>query len=206
MPKLSLKMKELVAENMRSAIIEACRKIILRDGFESLTMEKLAQEAEVSTGSIYNYFENKEAVVGGIMESAFQNMLATVKKTAAAKRPPEDRILAIVKFMLDDFHDMRCLHEAIMHVRPRPSRNEFSQKHRMLVENIGQVISDGMESGCFKNSVPLLAASALLGMIREFQIDPGMIFKDVPSEELARNITDIFLSGIKKTAENSHEC
>ena len=59
MPKLTKKVKDLLTENMRLEIASACERIILTDGLEALTVEKIAKEASVAAGSIYNYFKNQ---------------------------------------------------------------------------------------------------------------------------------------------------
>ncbi len=201
MSRLNTKIKKLVTANMRSAILTASREIIQRDGLDALTMEKLAQEAEISTGSIYNYFKNKEAIVGGIMEDAFTNMLKTVNAIASDRITPDKKLLHIVEFMLEDFRSTRYLHEAIMHTRPRISKEEFSRKHCVLLDIIDGIISSGVEDGSFDGMEPRLAASAFIGMIREFQFSPSMQFEEVPSKELAQKINSLFLNGIKKTQE-----
>lgn len=197
MSKLNSKIKKIVAENMRSAIISASREIIQNDGLDALTMEKLAHEAEVSTGSIYNYFKNKEAIVGAIMEDAFMNMLNSVSAIASENTSPEKKLLCIVEFMLEDFRSTHYLHKAIMHTRPPTPKEEFSRKHCMLLDTIGGIMSSGAKDGVFKTVDPRLNASALLGMIREFQFSPSRLFENVPSKELARKISSIFLDGIK---------
>lgn len=197
MSKLSSKIREIVSENMRSEIIAASRAIIQRDGLDGLTMEKLANEAGVSAGSIYNYFKNKEAIVGGIMEAAFINMLNAVKLIAAENSPPETRLFRIAEFMFEDFARVRCLHEAVMHVHPLTSRDEFARRHCSLLDVIGRIISGGMEAVM----EPRLAASMFLGMIRECQFDPGMLFKDISPAELAHKLSSVFWRGINAYKE-----
>jgi len=47
----------------REAILTAAEKIILRDGYQSAKMADIAEATGVSVGTLYNYFESKEAVL-----------------------------------------------------------------------------------------------------------------------------------------------
>ncbi len=201
MPKLTAKIKELVTANMRQSIIAASREIITQDGIEGLTMEKLAHEAGISTGSIYNYFANKEAIVGGIMKDAFMNMLDAVAKIASGDGSAPEKLICIASFMLEDFQQVKHLHEILMQTRRKIKKEKFARNHGKLLEVISNTIKNGVKDGSFRDVEPVLAASAFLGMIREIQFDPGMRFADEPVDRLASNITDIFIRGIAKVQE-----
>ncbi|WED21872.1 TetR/AcrR family transcriptional regulator [Vibrio sp. JC009] len=46
-------------KDKRTLILNAVEKMIAEDGFEGLSMQKLANEAGVAAGTIYRYFEDK---------------------------------------------------------------------------------------------------------------------------------------------------
>ncbi len=50
------------AETKRCAILEGAQRVFLRDGYERATIQKIADEAGVSTRTIYKHFDNKEAL------------------------------------------------------------------------------------------------------------------------------------------------
>lgn len=52
------------SRSLVSALIEACIHILEREGAEALTVSRLAEVSGVAVGSIYQYFPNKEAIVG----------------------------------------------------------------------------------------------------------------------------------------------
>lgn len=59
------------------AIIQATQQIILKDGFKAATTNRIAETAGVSVGSLYQYFPNKQAIVGTLIQETV---------TAAANR------------------------------------------------------------------------------------------------------------------------
>lgn len=50
-------------EDKRTAILEATLRLISKNGFHGTAMSKVAQEAGVSAGIIYHYFESKDALI-----------------------------------------------------------------------------------------------------------------------------------------------
>jgi AcrR family transcriptional regulator len=50
------------------AIVEACVRILDKDGADALTTNRIAEIAGVTKGSLYQYFPNKEAIVAAVFE------------------------------------------------------------------------------------------------------------------------------------------
>ena len=49
------------------AIVEAAAHILVRRGYDAFTTNRVAEKAGVSIGSLYQYFPNKEALIGELM-------------------------------------------------------------------------------------------------------------------------------------------
>ncbi len=49
------------------AIVEAATKLFLSNGFGAISVDAIAAQAQVSKRTVYNYFENKEALFAGVM-------------------------------------------------------------------------------------------------------------------------------------------
>lgn len=60
------KHKQLVATRRRQ-ILDAATKVFAERGFHRARIKQIAREAGVSEGTIYNYFEDKEALLIGIL-------------------------------------------------------------------------------------------------------------------------------------------
>ena len=66
MQKLSRKERERIAR--KEHILDVAELIILERGFESATMEEIADKAEVGKGTLYLHFKSKSAIYLGICE------------------------------------------------------------------------------------------------------------------------------------------
>jgi AcrR family transcriptional regulator len=50
------------------AILDATAHILVRDGYEGLSTNKVAERAGVSIGSLYQYFPGKESLIGELLD------------------------------------------------------------------------------------------------------------------------------------------
>lgn len=59
----------------REEVLDAARRIVLREGFEALTMRKIAEAIEYAPGTIYLYFENRDAIAAELTQRGFEQLL-----------------------------------------------------------------------------------------------------------------------------------
>ena len=62
------RVRDLVARARREQIVEAATRVFAGKGFSRATTREVAREAKVSEGTIYNYFEDKDALLMAILE------------------------------------------------------------------------------------------------------------------------------------------
>ncbi|HEY4440521.1 MAG TPA: TetR/AcrR family transcriptional regulator [Candidatus Elarobacter sp.] len=86
--------KERQRAELREQILAAARKLVLSEGFEGLTMRKIADAIEYSPATLYLYFENREAIGRQLCEEAFGHLLRYMG-TAAQVADPLERLFAI---------------------------------------------------------------------------------------------------------------
>jgi len=60
------------------ALLEATARILVKDGYDRLSTNKIAAAAGVSIGSLYQYFPSKEAVVAAVIERHTQELSQVV--------------------------------------------------------------------------------------------------------------------------------
>ena len=60
--------KEREKKERRRMIIDAAEKVFFSKGFESATMDEIAEKAELSKGTLYLYFQSKESIYTAITE------------------------------------------------------------------------------------------------------------------------------------------
>src|SRR2546423_9464979 len=68
----------------RRRVLRAAVELADRDGFDSLTMRRLAQELGAEAMSLYHHVANKEAVLDGIVEVILGEIMAAADEVEAA--------------------------------------------------------------------------------------------------------------------------
>ena len=85
------------------AVREAGRLLLRESGPEGLTTTRIAERAGVSVGSLYQYFEDKEAVLNAIHDEIAEELRGGVPELAAAIRDmdPKARIRAGIEYAVN---------------------------------------------------------------------------------------------------------
>lgn len=73
-------------ETFREAILNAAADVFGRVGYRTAKIADIAKVAGVATGTLYNYFENKEAVFAAIVERGRGECLTRIDASIAGRR------------------------------------------------------------------------------------------------------------------------
>lgn len=74
-------------ENLRRRILEVSREIVIAEGFDALTIRRVADAVEYAPGTLYLYFENRDAIARALCLEVFQAMYAALSPVAKVKEP-----------------------------------------------------------------------------------------------------------------------
>jgi len=64
------------------AILAATKKVLVRDGYEAASTNRVAEVAGVSIGSLYQYFPSKEALLAELIQRHMSRMFEVMATTA----------------------------------------------------------------------------------------------------------------------------
>lgn len=115
-----------------SSILEACARIIAREGYFAVTTDKIADEAGVSIGSLYQFFGNKESVVSALIKQLIDEdrhyFFEKMKPHEALPRSEKLKKMLEVGF---EIHRIKPeLRAALQSVRHYLSDQEYSHQSR----------------------------------------------------------------------------
>lgn len=82
-------------EETRSNILEAALEIVKEDGWQALSMRKIADKIEYTAPIIYEYFENKEGILLELTRQGNQLLLKDFHAAKAAHDTPEKQLTAM---------------------------------------------------------------------------------------------------------------
>lgn len=205
--------KEREKKARRKAILQAARDCFFRDGFEATTISQIADEVELSTGTLYLYFKNKEEIYVSILEEGLEILYALMKGAerpgSTAKEDLEGYAEAYYKFYIDygQYFD-------IMFFLRRPDKkvameDELEQKlGRQSLDCLGlleSAIEKGIAEGDFRDLSPYEASRVLWATMNGLMALHEKGTEEITRQKLPRLIDaaiSILLDGVRdKKAE-----
>ncbi len=107
-----------------TAILDATARILAEDGFEAVNTNRVAEVAGVSIGSLYQYFPNKNALVGAVAVRHTEAMAAVVAAgvRAAADDDLPDLVKTLIRSTMQAHAENPKLRRAIIEELPRIGR------------------------------------------------------------------------------------
>lgn len=81
MPVVRKQPRQARSREMVERIIVAARQVLVRDGYDALTTNRVATQAEVSPGSLYQYFPDKAAIVEILVDRYWDEVAERVAAT-----------------------------------------------------------------------------------------------------------------------------
>lgn len=106
------------------AILDATAHILVRDGYDNLSTNRVAQRAGVSIGSLYQYYPNKEALVGELVDRYSAMLFDMVLDALATMQDTEPRVVvsSVVRAMIETKREQPALAKVLREQIPRTGR------------------------------------------------------------------------------------
>ena len=147
---LSPKQQEIRDREQR--ILQLSRRIVLSGGWQTLSLESLAAELNVSRGTIYNHFPCREEIMLALLAETLDRRRSMLQQAAAWRGSPRLRLVAMTvaaevfaRTCPEHFHVQRLVQSASMESRTTPER-------QAAVRN-GQLHCLGMMTGIVRDAL-----------------------------------------------------
>lgn len=111
------------------ALIEATARILVRDGFDQASTNRIAGEAGVSIGSLYQYFPGKDALVAAVIDRHREELGDVVQGALAkaANQPVTQAVRTLVAAAIEAHRIDPRLHRVLAEQIPRTGRLEKAE-------------------------------------------------------------------------------
>lgn len=203
-------------ERRRQQIIIAAKKIFSSKGFHKTTMEDIAKKAELSPGTLYLYFKNKDELFASLSMRLLHYLSIRINNIDIeaelnSKQRMEilkDAFLDVYKFdpliLINMFHLQSS--ETLKNLSPELLA-DIRRLSNSALNAIAQIFGEGIKKGEFFDKNPVLMAHIIWGMfsgIVLWEENKKIIRKK--EEHLSETLETafyIFARGIKKNAATS---
>ena len=202
--------KERERERRRQQIIVAAKRVFSDKGFNKATMEDIAQEAELSPGTLYHYFKNKEELYASLSLRILQYLKIRMEHVNAENLDPEKKLEALMEAMYDvyEFDPLIIINmfhlqssETLKNLSPQ-LLSEIKALSQKSIGSIARIFSAGSEKGVFidkhANALADIFWSLFTGVVL-WEASKKIINED--KDYLRKNLEtafEIFALGIQK--------
>ncbi|WFU28705.1 TetR/AcrR family transcriptional regulator [Bradyrhizobium sp. CB1717] len=103
------------------ALVEATARILVKEGFEKASTNRIAEIAGVSVGSLYQYFPTKEALVAAVIDRHNEEIMGIVRMALieVADLPIDKAVRKLVTVAIEAHHINPKLHRVLAEQIPR---------------------------------------------------------------------------------------
>jgi AcrR family transcriptional regulator len=159
--------KEREKERRRQQIIVAAKRVFSEKGFSKATMEDIAQQAELSPGTLYLYFKNKEELYASLSLRILQYLHIRVEHVnKELGKDPIEKIKALTDAMFDVYEFDPLILINMFHLQSSETlRNlspallkEIEELSRKSLGAIANILREGTRQGMFIDRHPVALA------------------------------------------------
>jgi AcrR family transcriptional regulator len=203
-----LERREREKQELRQQILDVARELFAREGYESVTMRKIAEAIEYSPTAIYLYFKDKEQLLNELCHADFQTLAREFQKIAEVRDPIERLKKTGLSYI--EFGLRYPNHYRLMFMTPRPPHtpemeadkgNPEKDAYAFLKVIVTQCIKAGMfrKEFCDVEAVSQMLWASVHGIV-SLRIAKGCEewVEWVPIQRLADMLIDMQLKGLLK--------
>jgi AcrR family transcriptional regulator len=186
----------------RTDILAAAKKVFARKGYHATTIADIAKAAKLSYGSIYWYFDSKDALFHALMEAegqALRDHVTEAMVSTPARGSPDAPLHAAVQTTFEFFEADGALVKLLF--RDSYALGDRFEKHlfgifEAFISDIEKIVADAQRRGLIIEAPPRMVAcsvAALVGQIahRRLVTDDGL-----SAEVAADFVVSLLLNGL----------
>jgi AcrR family transcriptional regulator len=198
-------LRERIRETTVQTILDAAEEVFADAGLHAAHMGTIAAKAGVSVGTLYNHFEDREALLAGLLAARRADLVGKIDAAVAdaAARPLRERLRGILGAFIShcDAH-RKFVHVVLQREMGRHQQTfplAWAKKHdtmREIYERVEDQMKRGVKERVLRPEVADLGATFFFGMMRALVIRE-LVFEaggDMMAD--ADRLLDVFFEGV----------
>jgi AcrR family transcriptional regulator len=192
--------RERKKEETRGNIIDCAVSFFREKGFQETSMEEIAEKSDVSKGTLYNYFQDKESILVGYFQIIIADYGKRMNESFVENKDIKSTLYSLLDFISSIFKNDKEL--AVTYFKYRmPSRFDVTldSSQRSGIEKwVLEIMEKAQKEGQLRTDIPALV------LTRNFQFLAmsffiSTIYTDAPFEIdiIKSQLVGLFLNGAK---------
>ena len=168
MPRAAVNGKQrVVAEFRRSEILDAAAKVFATKGFVATHMEDIAEAARLAKGTLYLYFQSKDAIYQATVRQAMTKLAALTEERVRKESDLAGKLAAFISVRIAFWSERQQLYRIILSInRQEQHRKRSIAWQKEVVLYLQSLFADAAKAGEIPDQDFLAAAWTTIDAIR----------------------------------------
>lgn len=168
MPRPAKKRKAAWEDMMKQAIFEATVTVMKEYGPAEIRMDRVARAADMATGTVYNYFKDKNALLIHVLDTLFEPYHAELIAILNGDTNPQKKLEAYFRQTCEIMNEQRDIIAILIRAKDlglsadidRDPEKDYRMK---IIRIISGIIKEGVVKGAFRRCEALEIAAMIFG-------------------------------------------
>ena len=203
---MSTKRRTRNTEQTREQILEAASELFIRDGYDAVSVRKIAARASVSHGTIYIHFRDKDDLLFQASEEQFSRLLGRLRRLPRSRDSVQrlgDALLEAMRFGLEHPNEYQLMMGLQTTFGGPKSANQWGPSADQAEAFFQSLLAEAVTDGKVAGREPDLDGLLLLGLIH------GVVLEGAPesvapelADALAVHAVETYLAGMQAREES----
>lgn len=201
MDKTTLSRKEREKLRHKEEILAAALKLFSDKGFHNISMQQIAEESEFAVGTLYTFFESKEALFEELTNRCGDKMIGALMAILDAPGTEVERLTSFFRnspILLEEHSEFIRLYVSELGMRGAKlsKRPEKENLDAVLNTRLQQLLEAGIRKGVFRRVDPAIATKAISSTIETLAFEISGRFDKAEAEEIFSKVEQLFIGGL----------
>ena len=186
-------------EQTRQLILEAASELFVSDGYDAVSVRKIATKANLSHGTIYIHFKDKEDLLYQASEEQFTRLMSRLRRLPRSREPLQrlgDALREAMRFGLEHSNEYQLMMGLQTTFGGPKSGNQWGPSAGQVSAFFTDLLDEGYASGAIVSGDRELDELLLLGLMHGVIIE-GEALDEVRREELVVVTIETIVAGLQ---------
>ncbi|NLG22310.1 MAG: TetR/AcrR family transcriptional regulator [Actinomycetales bacterium] len=186
-------------QRRRRQILDAAAHLMQRTGYHAMSIQQLAEEADVSVGLVYQYFGGKHDLLQAVIEDILQDFEQQLPQRIRADEEPAAQLAGAVRSLCEIIAAKR--EGTVLAYRESatlsgPGLRRIKELELRTVQPVRQIVIEGLASGAFRPVDPELVAHTVLMIAHGWALKHWNLGARMSLDDYVRQETELLLNGL----------
>jgi AcrR family transcriptional regulator len=198
-------LRERIRETTVAAIMEAAEEVFADQGLHAAHMGDIAARAGVAVGTLYNHFEDREALLAGLLDARRIELLGRIDRglKESATRPVREQLRVLLANLLEHKQAHRKFFQILLQGEIGRYQATFpsachkpSATIQEVLARVERVVKHGVRDKQLRPDAAELAPILFMGMARAVGIRDILTERSADIATESERLIDLLINGI----------